>query len=126
MTEHNVRVKSSLGAEQPPAVLQEGPLQCDENRSYTVPGTCRISWAMLPGSGFAHGPVCELLTELLPPQRGPDGRGQAEVRQATNTAIDAIDTLLRELHQMRARLVSEVRQADDIAMERSAALLNKD
>ena len=48
------------------------------------------------------------------------------MRQATNTAIDAIDTLLRELHQMRARLVSEVRQADDIAMERSAALLNKD
>jgi len=47
------------------------------------------------------------------------------VRQTANTAMTSIDEMLRELHQMRARLVSEIRDADDIAMERSAVLLNK-
>jgi hypothetical protein len=37
--------------------------------------------------------------------------------------MDTIDAMLASLHQLRARLVGEIRQADDIAMERSAALL---
>ncbi len=49
--------------------------------------------------------------------------GQAEVRRAATTAMDAIDTLIAALHAMRSRLVDEIRQADDIAMERSSALL---
>ncbi len=40
--------------------------------------------------------------------------------------MDAIDTLLRELQAVRARLAASVRALNDIAMERSAALLNKD
>ena len=38
-----------------------------------------------------------------------DTRPQPEVRQAANTAMDAIDSMLAELHQLRARLVSEIR-----------------
>jgi hypothetical protein len=52
-----------------------------------------------------------------------DARPQPEVRQAANTAMDAIDTMLAELHQMRARLVGEIRQADDATAARVDAML---
>jgi len=48
------------------------------------------------------------------------GRGQAapgaaspRVRRSANTAITAVDAMLAELHQLRNRLVSEVRRDDD-------------
>lgn len=37
-----------------------------------------------------------------------DTKAQPEIRRAANTAMAAIDTMLHELHQMRARLVGEI------------------
>ncbi len=48
---------------------------------------------------------------------------QPAVREAANTAVDAIDAMLRELHAMRSRLVSEIRQADDATGRRVDELL---
>ena len=42
-----------------------------------------------------------------------DSKAQPEVRQAANTAMDAIHAMLAELHHARASLVTEIRQADD-------------
>jgi hypothetical protein len=50
-------------------------------------------------------------------------RPQPEVRRAANTAMDAIDGMLRDLHAMRARLVGEIRAADDATAARVDALL---
>ncbi len=50
-------------------------------------------------------------------------RPQPEVREAANTAVDAIDSMLRELHLMRSRLVSEIRQADDATAVQVDAML---
>ena len=52
-----------------------------------------------------------------------DSRAQPEVRRAANTAMDAIDSMLRELHAMRARLVGEIRASDASAAARADALL---
>jgi hypothetical protein len=52
-----------------------------------------------------------------------DTRPQPELRQAANTAMDAIDGMLAELHALRSRLVSEIRASDDLAAERADALL---
>ncbi len=52
-----------------------------------------------------------------------DTRPQPEAREAANTAVDAIDAMLRELHAMRSRLVSEIRQADDETGRRVDELL---
>ncbi len=54
-----------------------------------------------------------------------DTRPQPEVRAAANTAMDAIDGMLRELHLMRARLVSEIRESDDAAVARVEVLLER-
>lgn len=52
-----------------------------------------------------------------------DSRPQAEVRQAANTAMDAIDAILREAHELRARLVGEIRASDDATAARADELL---
>jgi len=52
-----------------------------------------------------------------------DSKPQPDVRRAANTAMDAIDRMLRELHAMRSRLVGEIRQADDASAARADALL---
>jgi hypothetical protein len=52
-----------------------------------------------------------------------DTKAQPAIRQAANTAMDATDAMLAELHQLRARLVSEIRESDDLAAERADALL---
>jgi hypothetical protein len=52
-----------------------------------------------------------------------DGRPRAYARHAANTAMSAIDDMLRELHQMRARLVGEIRVSDDDAAARADAML---
>lgn len=54
-----------------------------------------------------------------------DTRAQPQVRQAANHAIEAIDAAQRELTAIRARLVGEIRQADDAAMHRSGELLDR-
>ena len=61
--------------------------------------------------------------------RSPSGwpattaRAGAEARRATNTAVDAIDATLAELHQLRARLIPEIRDSDDATAARADALL---
>ncbi len=52
-----------------------------------------------------------------------DSRPQAEVRRAANTAMDALDAILREAHELRARLVSEIRASDDATDRRADELL---
>ena len=54
-----------------------------------------------------------------------DTRPQPGVRRAANTAMDAIDTMLRELHAMRSRLVGEIRASDDAAAARADQLLSR-
>ncbi len=48
---------------------------------------------------------------------------QPEVRRAASTAVGAIDALLRELHEVRRQLVSEIRVSDDAAAVRADALV---
>lgn len=55
-----------------------------------------------------------------------DTKPQPEVRQAANTAVGEIDTLLRKLHHIRMHLVSEVRRSDDAGAARVDALLAAD
>jgi hypothetical protein len=55
-----------------------------------------------------------------------DTRAEPEVRQAANTAMDAIDSMLGELHRLRARLVSEIRVSDDAAAARVDAMLARE
>jgi len=49
----------------------------------------------------------------------------AHARRGANHAIDAIDALLRDLHDLRARLVAEIRAADDASAARADALLHR-
>ena len=52
-----------------------------------------------------------------------DSKAQPEVRQAANRAMDTIDAMLRDLHAMRSRLVSEIRVSDDATAARVDATL---
>ncbi len=52
-----------------------------------------------------------------------DAKAQPEVRRAANTAMDAIDGMLAELHKMRARLMDEMAASDDATAARADALL---
>jgi hypothetical protein len=47
----------------------------------------------------------------------------AHARRCASDAIGGIDAALGALHRIRARLVSETRQADDLTAERADALL---
>lgn len=42
-----------------------------------------------------------------------DTKDRAAARRAASTAVDAIDALLRELHQVRSRTITEARRWDD-------------
>jgi hypothetical protein len=52
-----------------------------------------------------------------------DTRPQPEVRRAANTAMDAIDAMLADLHALRSRLTGEMRASDDATAARVDALL---
>jgi hypothetical protein len=52
-----------------------------------------------------------------------DSQPDAYVTRAGNTAIDSIDAMLRELHQLRGRLIDEQRVRSDLAGARVDALL---
>ena len=52
-----------------------------------------------------------------------DTRAEPEARRAANTAMDALDAVLREAYELRARLVAEIRESDDAAAERADQLL---
>jgi hypothetical protein len=47
-------------------------------------------------------------------------KDKAAARRAGDTAVDAIDALLRDLFVLRGRLVQELRQADDTLRHRVA------
>jgi hypothetical protein len=70
-------------------------------------------------------PVVVLLTALQVWGDRDATRPQPEVRRAANTAMDAIDAMLRDLYLMRSRLVGEIREADDAAAVRVDALLEQ-
>jgi hypothetical protein len=52
-----------------------------------------------------------------------DDRPDAHARRAANRAMDAIDAALALLHELRARLVTDIRASDDDAAERVDQLL---
>jgi hypothetical protein len=52
-----------------------------------------------------------------------DTRPQPEIRQAANTAVDAVDELTRRLFALRRRLVTEIRASDNATAARVDALL---
>jgi hypothetical protein len=52
-----------------------------------------------------------------------DSKAQPEVTRASQTAVEAIDAMLAELHRARQQLVTEIRQAQDAAVARVDALL---
>lgn len=52
-----------------------------------------------------------------------DSQAQPEARRAVSRVVASIDRTLRELHELRAQIVAEVRQADDAAAARVDALL---
>ncbi|MEO6088417.1 MAG: hypothetical protein ABIQ18_35420 [Umezawaea sp.] len=52
-----------------------------------------------------------------------DSIPQAGVRRSGNTAVESIDRLTRELHELRGRLLTEMRRSDDASAERVDALL---
>ena len=54
-----------------------------------------------------------------------DSKADVGARQAANTAMDEIDAMLRELYQLRARLVTEIRAADDATAARVDELLRQ-
>ena len=54
-----------------------------------------------------------------------DSKAQPSVREAANTAMDAIDAMLYQLHRARLQLVAEMRQSDDAAEKRARALLGR-
>jgi hypothetical protein len=52
-----------------------------------------------------------------------DTKADPQARRAANTAMDETDAMLAALHALRARLVSEIRDADDATAARVDALL---
>jgi len=54
-----------------------------------------------------------------------DSKAQPEVRRAANTAMDAIDGMLRDLHAMRCRLTGEIRASDDATAAQVDAMLSR-
>jgi hypothetical protein len=73
-------------------------------------------------AAFAH--ALDTLTDTLDLwATRDDTQPQPEIRRAANTAMDAIDAMLRELYAMRSRLVGEIRASDDAAGARADRLL---
>jgi hypothetical protein len=70
-------------------------------------------------------PVGVLGVALAQWEQRDDSVAQPEVRRAANTAMDAIDTMVRELYAMRSRLVTEIRAADDATAARVDELLRQ-
>ena len=52
-----------------------------------------------------------------------DSKADASVVRAGNQVLDSIDAMLRQLHQLRIRMVDEYREDQDLAAARVDALL---
>ena len=51
-----------------------------------------------------------------------DNKADASVTRASNQVLDSIDAMLSQLHQLRARMVAERREDQDIAARADALL----
>jgi hypothetical protein len=67
--------------------------------------------------------VADLAAALAVWSARRDDRPDATARRAANTAMDALDAALAELHELRARLHFEIRESDDRTAERVDAML---
>jgi hypothetical protein len=56
---------------------------------------------------------------------GSEGKPDAPARRCADDAVDAIDAALRELHEVRQRLIGEIRDSDDVTAARADALLGR-
>ena len=54
-----------------------------------------------------------------------DSKADVSVVRAGNQVMDSIDAMLRQLHQVRARMVDERREDQDIAAARADELLTR-
>jgi hypothetical protein len=70
-------------------------------------------------------PAALLAVALAQWEGRDDTKAEPEVREAANTAMEAIDAMLRDLHLMRARLITEIRASDDAAEVRARELLDR-
>lgn len=52
-----------------------------------------------------------------------DSKADPDARRAANTAMDEIDAMLADLHQLRSLLVGEIRESDDANAARVDAML---
>ena len=79
---------------------------------------------ILDATGRLDGNVGDLADTLIVWAARDDTRADPEARRAANTAMDAVvDAMLAELHQLRARLVTEIRVSDDATAQRVDQLL---
>jgi len=60
-----------------------------------------------------HDSLGELGVSLAWWDQRETARDKAAARKAGSTAVDAIDSMLRQLYMVRGRLTREIRQADD-------------
>jgi hypothetical protein len=72
-----------------------------------------------PAVSALRGHVGELAAALMTWGTRDDSQAQPDVRRAANHAMDAVDAALRELHGIRARLVTEIRASDHAAAART-------
>jgi len=88
-----------------------------------------MNLTQLPGSAYADESAAirdaaeDIGTYLAVWSMRDDAKPDAAARRGANEAMDAIDRALRELHALRGRLVSDIRQADDATAARVDALL---
>ncbi len=54
-----------------------------------------------------------------------DSKADASVVRAGNQVLDSVDAMLRQLHQLRARMVAERREDQDTAAARAGELLER-
>ena len=78
----------------------------------------RIPWDVSARLGE---PLNDLARSLELWQDRDDTKTQPHVRRAASKAVDAMGTMLREFHLMRARLISGIRASDDAFEARLAA-----
>jgi hypothetical protein len=86
-------------------------------------GHTQIGEAMTDPMTSLHDEIGILGVALARWSERDDTRPQPEIRQASNTAVDAVDELTRRLFALRRRLVTEIRASDDATAARVDALL---
>ena len=70
-----------------------------------------------------RGHVSQLGESMATWQARDDTKPDAHARRAASAAVDGIDAMLRELHALRQKLVSEIRTSDDATAARVDRLL---